>query len=227
MTVTAGGGVPSMSSKLSVCLLHFVLAVISGWALKQSNGRYALAAYGLFFGHAVLCILRHTHPNPGQVQRVVCDHSRRFAPVIFITLIIGELQEIIMRNGRHGSGDWPVAADWPYIVIGLYANLLIVMTLKCFFGNANQSSLVRLEAASLGLCVVWNIYGLWHLAISEENEYGHWSLGMAIQVLLNHFVLWRLALHFNITQLEVSTVGMCFSVIFALNACQELIDSPN
>lgn len=80
------------SNRLAVCLIHFVLAVTSGWGLKRSTGRQAMAAFGIFFGHSLLCLLRHTHPNPGHLQRLLCDKSRRYSSVLFVTLIVGELQ---------------------------------------------------------------------------------------------------------------------------------------
>ncbi|XP_001354673.3 uncharacterized protein [Drosophila pseudoobscura] len=215
----AGSGIGG-SSKLSLCLIHFVLAISSGLGLKHSIGRYAQAAFGIFFGHSLLCLLRHTHPNPGTVQRLICDKSRRYASVLFITLIIGELQHL---NSRLQLGTI-AGADWQWISVMLWSTTLtLAISNQCLGGrSALGAKIVQLDAANLGLCVVWNIYCLWHIAIVDEFW---WSLGLALLVLMNHFVLWRLPLQFKITQLEVGTVGMCFSVIFAINAIQEQLDA--
>ncbi|KAH8420091.1 hypothetical protein KR009_005671 [Drosophila setifemur] len=210
------------SSRLAVCLIHFVLAITSGLGLKQSTGRQALAAFGIFFGHSLLCLLRHTHPNPGSLQRLLCDKSRRYSSVLFVTLIVGELQAI---NPSTKIGDF-FGADWDRLAFGLWTGTLALGIGSFWFGSNRGSSVgagfIKLDAAHLGLCVLWNVYCLWHIAIREEHW---WSLGLALLVLLNHFVLWRLPLHFNISQLEVATVGMCFTTMFALNAIQEQLDA--
>jgi len=51
-----GPGSSGGSSRLALCLIHFVLAVISGWGLKRSTGRQAMAAFGIYFGHSLLCL---------------------------------------------------------------------------------------------------------------------------------------------------------------------------
>ncbi|XP_064556743.1 uncharacterized protein LOC135441174 [Drosophila montana] len=211
--------ISSLSSKLSLGLLNFILAVSSGWALKHySIGRHALVAYGLFFAHSVFCILRYTHPNPGQVQRRICDQSLRYAPVIFVTLIVGQLQSISDAN-QPSAG----SSSWRYVVLILYASILTLASVRsCLSERSTLATvLVKLERFNLTVCVLWNVYCLWRIAIFDEYW---WSLGLALLVLLNNFVLWRLTLRYNITALEVETVGMCFSVIFAINATQELLD---
>lgn len=215
MALNASGNI---SSKLSLGLLNYVLAVTSGWALKHySIGRYATAAYGLCFAHSVFCILRYTHPNPGQLHRRICEHSIRYAPVIFVTLIIGQLQSI--------SGELKLSAglNWPFVVVGLYAGIVALATGRIFLTDKSPAGRLaaQLERYNHGLCVLWNIFCLWQIAVVEEYW---WSLGLALLVLLNHFVLWRLTLNFNISTPEVDTVGMCFSLIFAINATQELIE---
>ncbi|EDV95265.1 uncharacterized protein LOC6569446 [Drosophila grimshawi] len=215
MALSAGG---CFTSKLALGLLNFILAVCSGWALKHySNGRHGLAAYGLIFAHSVFCILRYTHPNPGNVQRCICEQSLRYAPVIFVTLIIGQLQGIV------GDIQLGVGINWCFIVLALYTSILTLISLRRCLNEKSTLAVIlsRLERFNLTMCVLWNVYCLWRIAIIEEHS---WSLGLAMLVLLNHFVLWRLTLHFNITALEVETVGMCFSVIFAINATQELIE---
>ncbi|KAH8259082.1 hypothetical protein KR038_012157 [Drosophila bunnanda] len=223
----ASGG----SSRLALCLIHFVLAVSSGWGLKQSTGRQAMAAFGIYFGHSLLCLLRHTHPNPGTLQRLVCDKSRRYSSVLFVTLVVGELQAL---NPATRLGDF-FGADWERLAFGLWSGALALAVASLWLGggSSNNSSssrsssplgaaFVKLDAAQLGLCVLWNVHCLWRIAVVDEHW---WSLGLALLVLLNHFILWRLPLHYNITQLEVATVGMCFSAIFALNAIQEQVDA--
>ncbi|XP_023165696.2 uncharacterized protein LOC111595956 [Drosophila hydei] len=217
MAVSATG---SLSSKLSLGLLNFVLAVSSGWALKHySIGRYALAAYGLFFTHSVFCILHCTHPNPGQVQRRVCEQSLRYAPVIFVTLIAGQLLSITGNNHLIAG-----SCSWRPIVFSLYISALTLASVRCCLNEKSTLAalLARLERLNLTLCVLWNVFCLWHIAIADEFW---WSIGLALLILLNHFVLWRLTLRYNISALEVETVGMCFSVIFAINATQELVES--
>ncbi|XP_017051915.1 LOW QUALITY PROTEIN: uncharacterized protein LOC108095346 [Drosophila ficusphila] len=214
---SAGGG----SSRLALCLIHFVLAIISGWGLKRSTGSKALAAFGIYFGHSLLCLLRHTHPNPGAVQRLLCDKSRRYSSVLFVTLVVGELQAV---NPATRMGDF-FGADWDRLAFGLWSGVLALAVTSLWFGDSRSSlgaTFVRLDAAQLGLCVLWNVHCLWRIAVVDEHW---WALGLASLVLLNHFVLWRLPLHYNITQLEVATVGMCFSTIFALNAIQEQHDA--
>jgi len=88
-------------------------------------------------------------------------------------------------------------------------------------GNSGVKYSIELRR-TIGLCVLWNVQCLYRIAMVDEHW---WSLGLALLVLLNHFILWRLPLHYNITQLEVATVGMCFSTIFALNAIQEQLDA--
>ncbi|KAH8398036.1 hypothetical protein KR222_010920 [Zaprionus bogoriensis] len=209
----------SSSSKLALGLLNFVLAVSSGWALKHySSGTYTLAAYGLFFAHSVFCILRYTHPNPGQLHRCICEQSLRYAPTIFVTLIVGQLQSIAKAAGDSDSDS---QLQWRSIVLGLYAGIFTVGALRCCLSekSALGQLLARLAHWNRSLCVLWNIYCLWQVAVVDEYW---WSLGLALLVLLNHFVLWRLTQHFNISLLEVDTVGMCFTLIFAINATQEL-----
>ncbi|EDV34737.1 uncharacterized protein Dana_GF20793 [Drosophila ananassae] len=210
------------SNRLAVCLIHFVLAVTSGWGLKRSTGRQAMAAFGIFFGHSLLCLLRHTHPNPGHLQRLLCDKSRRYSSVLFVTLIVGELQAI---NPTTKIGEF-FGADWDRLAFGLWTGTLALAIGSLWTAGNRGSSIgagfVKLDAAHLGLCVLWNVYCLWHIAVVDEHW---WSLGLALLVLLNHFVLWRLPLHFNISQLEVATIGMCFTTIFALNAIQEQLEA--
>lgn len=216
MVLNAAGNI---SSKLSLGLLNFVLAVTSGWALKHySIGKFALAAYGLCFGHSVFCILRYTHPNPGQLHRRICEHSIRYAPVVFVTLIIGQLQSISGHKMKLSGG-----LNWPFVVLGLYAGIVFLATARIYLADKSAAGRLaaQLERYNHGLCVLWNIFCLWQIAVVEEYW---WSLGLALLVLLNHFVLWRLTLHFNISTLEVDTVGMCFSLLFAINATQELIE---
>lgn len=208
---------------MALCLIHFVLAISSGWGLKQCTGRQALAAFGIYFGHSLLCLLRHTHPNPGPLQRLVCDKSRRYSSVLFVTLVVGELQVL---NPATRMGDF-FGADWERLAFGLWSGALALAVASLWLGGSTSRSpigatFVKLDAAQLGLCVVWNVYCLWCIAVVDEHW---WSLGLALLILMNHFVLWRLPLHYNITQLEVATVGMCFSAIFALNAIQEQVDA--
>ncbi|XP_062140161.1 uncharacterized protein LOC133848555 [Drosophila sulfurigaster albostrigata] len=216
----ASNAAGTVSSKLSLGLLNFILAVISGWALKHySIERHALAGYGLFFAHSVLCILRYTHPNPGQVQRRICEQSLRYSPAIFITLIIGQMQSI--------SGElefFAGIAKWRHIVLTLYGGVLLLSGIRrCLSEKSSLGQLLgKLLRLNHTVCVLWNIYCLWRIAMLDEHW---WSLGLALLVLLNHFVLWRLSLRFNISTLEVDTVGMCFSLIFAINASQELIEN--
>ncbi|KAM8720348.1 hypothetical protein ACLKA7_006399 [Drosophila subpalustris] len=215
MAFNASGNI---SSKLSLGLLNFILAVSSGWALKHySLDRHGLAGYGLLFAHSVLCILRYTHPNPGQVQRHICEQSLRYSPAIFVTLIIGQMQSIIGDIKLIGG------INWRCVVLGLYAGVFLLTAIRrCLNEKSTLGQvLAKLERASHTLCVVWNMYCLWRIAVVDEYW---WSLGLALLVMLNHFVLWRLTLRFNITTLEVDTVGMCFSVIFAINASQELVE---
>ncbi|XP_017065164.1 uncharacterized protein LOC108103923 [Drosophila eugracilis] len=209
------------SSRLAVCLIHFVLAVISGWGLKRSTGSQAMAAFGIYFGHSLLCLLRHTHPNPGAVQRLLCEKSRRYSSVLFVTLVVGELQT---ANPATRMGDF-FGADWERLAFGLWSGVLALAVTSLWFGSSRSplgATFIKLDAAQLGLCVVWNVFCLWHIAVVDEHW---WSLGLALLILLNHFFLWRLPLHYNITQLEVATIGMCFSTIFALNAIQEQLDA--
>jgi len=220
-----GPGSSGGSSRLALCLIHFVLAIISGWGLKRSTGRQAMAAFGIYFGHSLLCLLRHTHPNPGAVQRLLCDKSRRYSCVLFVTLVVGELQTV---NPATRMGDF-FGADWERLAFGLWSCVLALAVTSLWFGGSGggtRSSLgatfIKLDAAQLGLCVLWNVLCLYRIAMVDEHW---WSLGLALLVLLNHFILWRLPLHYNITQLEVATVGMCFSTIFALNAIQEQLDA--
>ncbi|XP_017871447.1 PREDICTED: uncharacterized protein LOC108619395 [Drosophila arizonae] len=218
MAVSAIG---SLSSKLSLGLLNFVLVVSSGWALKHySIGRYALAAYGLLFAHSLFCILHCTHPNPGQVQRRICELSLRYSPVIFVTLIVGQLQSFFVGPQPIFAG----SSSWHPIVFSLYISLLALVSVRSCLNEKSKLAtvLARLERLNLALCVLWNVFCLWHIAIADEFW---WSLGLALLVLLNHFVLWRLTLRYNISPLEVGTVGMCFSVIFGINAAQEMIES--
>ncbi|EDX01932.1 uncharacterized protein LOC6524984 [Drosophila yakuba] len=209
------------TSRLALCLIHFVLAVISGFGLKRSTGSKAMAAFGIYFGHSLLCLLRHTHPNPGAVQRLLCDKSRRYSCVLFVTLVVGELQTV---NPATRMGDF-FGADWERLAFGLWSAVLALAVTSLWFGSTRSplgATFIKLDAAQLGLCVLWNVHCLWRIAIVDEHW---WSLGLALLVLLNHFVLWRLPLHYNISQLEVATVGMCFSTIFALNAIQEQLDA--
>ncbi|ALC49273.1 CG13014 [Drosophila busckii] len=213
--VSVGGN----GSRLSLGLLHFILLVCSGWALKHySNGRLGLAAYGLYFAHSIICTLRHTHPHPGQLQRRLCAISGRYAPVLFVTLIVGQLQRLAGKDMQLGAD-----LSWRVVVLALYGSLLGFACIKsCLREKSKLASLLtRLERCNLTLCVLWNVYCLWHIAIIEEYW---WSLGLAMLVLLNHFVLWRLTMSFNISASEIDTVGMCFSVIFAINATQELLE---
>ncbi|XP_016931725.2 uncharacterized protein [Drosophila suzukii] len=220
-----GPGSSGGSSRLALCLIHFVLAVISGWGLKRSTGRQAMAAFGIYFGHSLLCLLRHTHPNPGAVQRLLCDKSRRYSCVLFVTLVVGELQTV---NPATRMGDF-FGADWERLAFGLWSCVLALAVTSLWFGGSGGgtrssvgATFIKLDAAQLGLCVLWNVQCLYRIAMVDEHW---WSLGLALLVLLNHFILWRLPLHYNITQLEVATVGMCFSTIFALNAIQEQLDA--
>ncbi|EDV46382.1 uncharacterized protein LOC6549669 [Drosophila erecta] len=209
------------TSRLALCLIHFVLAVISGCGLKRSTGSKAIAAFGIYFGHSLLCLLRHTHPNPGAVQRLLCDKSRRYSCVLFVTLVVGELQTV---NPATRMGDF-FGADWERLAFGLWSAVLALAVTSLWFGSSRSplgATFIKLDAAQLGFCVLWNVHCLWRIAIVDEHW---WSLGLALLVLLNHFVLWRLPLHYNISQLEVATVGMCFSTIFALNAIQEQLDA--
>ncbi|XP_030379227.1 uncharacterized protein LOC115627631 [Scaptodrosophila lebanonensis] len=212
------GGLVGISSKLSLCLLYFILAVISGWALKHNSSTLAGYAYGLYLAHSLVCILRQTHPNPGIVQRTVCEQSHRYAPVAFITLIVGELLAIRRTTIELG-------ANWAVVGIGFAASLFLLAIIKCFIGfnfNTNSKSTLA-QNVCLNLCVLWNAYCLCRIAFVEDQFY--WALGLAMLVLLNHFVLIRLTLYFNITHQEIGTVGMCFSTIFAINAIQELAEA--
>ncbi|KAH8300621.1 hypothetical protein KR044_004274 [Drosophila immigrans] len=224
MAANAAG---TVSSKLSLGLLNFILAVIAGWALKHySLDRHALAAYGLFFAHSVFCILRYTHPNPGQVQRRLCEQSLRFSPAIFVTLIVGQMlnasgaEQQLMNSLFAGL-------KWSHIAVTLYGGVLLLSCIRRCLGEQPRSRrlgqlLTKLVHLNHTLCVLWNIFCLWRIAFLDDYW---WSLGLALLVLLNHFVLWRLSLRFNISTLEVDTVGMCFSIIFAINASQELIEN--
>ncbi|KAH8387219.1 hypothetical protein KR093_005634 [Drosophila rubida] len=215
----ASNAVGTGSSKLSLGLLNFILAVIAGWALKHySIDRHALAGYGLFFGHSVFCILRYTHPNPGQVQRRICEESLRYSPAIFVTLIIGQMQSI------SGELKFVAGLKWCHIALALYGGILLLSGIRSCLSEKSSAGqlLARLVSLNHTLCVLWNIYCLWRVSILDDYW---WSLGLALLVLLNRFVLWRLTLRFNISRLEVDTVGMCFSLIFAINASQELIEN--
>jgi len=138
---------------------------------------------------------------------------------------VGELQTV---NPATRMGDF-FGADWERLAFGLWSCVLALAVTSLWFGGSGggtRSSLgatfIKLDAAQLGLCVLWNVQCLYRIAMVDEHW---WSLGLALLVLLNHFILWRLPLHYNITQLEVATVGMCFSTIFALNAIQEQLDA--
>jgi len=216
MALNAAGNI---SCKLSLGLLNFVLAVSSGWALKHySIDRHALAGYGLLFAHSVFCILRYTHPNPGQVQRRICEQSLRYSPAIFVTLIIAQMQSIVGDIKLIGG------VNWRCVVLVLYAGMLLLAVVRWSLNEKTTLAqmLGKMERINHTLCVLWNMYCLWRIATVDEYW---WSLGLGLLVMLNHFVLWRLTLRFNITTLEVDTVGMCFAVIFAINASQELIEN--
>uniref|UniRef100_A0A2M4BYW6 Uncharacterized protein n=1 Tax=Anopheles marajoara TaxID=58244 RepID=A0A2M4BYW6_9DIPT len=212
------------ASPVPTCFAHFLLAAVTGWALKHTPAAYGapFASGMLLFllAHSLVGILRFAHPQPHQRLRQLYERSLLLSKVCGLPLLNTQLYLYhLQSSGVEGFGVTGPASHTLLRYAFGYGFLLsaaIAFLVGCAFSELAQRHLVDHVATAMLLI---NGVALCGIATITLN---YWAIGLVLSSVGKHFVLHRLVERFSVPFIDLHTYGLIFYEIFAVNAVLHL-----
>uniref|UniRef100_A0A182Q1B0 Uncharacterized protein n=1 Tax=Anopheles farauti TaxID=69004 RepID=A0A182Q1B0_9DIPT len=205
-------------SRVATCLAHVILAAVSGWSLKYvpspASTRGVPLVYAMLcslLAYSVLGIVRYSHPQPGNVLRLLYDQLALLTKVCPLPVLnaqlylqqVDQLGHLVYLGPERGLG-------YAFLLLALIAYAVCNI-----FSDLNRRHIG--ERVATGVLLL-NALGLGVISGTTGN---YWASGLVVSFVSKHFLLPVLAERYQIPHALLYTYGLSFYEVFGVNAVAE------